>query len=80
MSEQIKFFQNVQTYVDQAAAYTKFSKGLLHQIKACNAVYRINFPVKIKDEIRVIEAYRVQHSHQNAHKRRYSIQRYGGPR
>ncbi len=63
MSEQIKFFQNVQTYVDQAAAYTKFSKGLLHQIKACNAVYRINFPVKIKDEIRVIEAYRVQHSH-----------------
>ncbi len=63
MSEQIKFFQNVQTYVDQAASFTKFSKGLIEQIKLCNAVYRINFPVKIKDEIKVIEAYRVQHSH-----------------
>lgn len=63
MSENIKFFQNVQTYVDQAAAFTKYPKGLIEQIKICNAVYQINFPVKIKDEIRVIEAYRVQHSH-----------------
>lgn len=63
MSENIKFFQNVQTYVDQAAAFTKYPKGLIEQIKVCNAVYQINFPVKIKDKIRVIEAYRVQHSH-----------------
>jgi glutamate dehydrogenase (NAD(P)+) len=63
MSENIKFFQNVQTYVDQAAAFTNFPKGLIEQIKACNAVYQINFPVKIKDKIEVIEAYRVQHSH-----------------
>ncbi len=58
-----KFFQNVQTYVDQAAAHTKHPKGLIQQIKACNAVYQINFPVKIGNEIQVIEAYRVQHSH-----------------
>lgn len=64
MSEvQIKFFQNVQTYVDQAAEFTDFPKGLLEQIKVCNSVYQINFPVKIKDKIKVIEAYRVQHSH-----------------
>ena len=63
MSEQNKFFQNVQTYVDQAAAFTNFPKGLIDQIKACNAVYQINFPVKIGDRIEVIEAYRVQHSH-----------------
>ena len=63
MSEQVKFFQNVQTYVDQAAGFTKFPKGLIEQIKVCNAVYQINFPVKIKDKIQVIEAYRVQHSH-----------------
>jgi glutamate dehydrogenase (NAD(P)+) len=63
MSENIKFFQNVQTYVDQAAAFTKYPKGLIEQIKVCNAVYQINFPVKIKDKIQVIEAYRVQHSH-----------------
>jgi glutamate dehydrogenase (NAD(P)+) len=60
---QIKFFQNVQTYVDQAASHLKYTKGLIDQIKACNAVYQINFPVKIGDEIQVIEAYRVQHSH-----------------
>lgn len=63
MSNENKFFQNVQTYVDQAASLTKFPKGLIEQIKACNAVYQINFPVKIGDEIQVIEAYRVQHSH-----------------
>lgn len=60
---QIKFFQNVQSYVEQAAKHTSLSEGLLQQIKECNAVYKINFPVKIKNEIKVIEAYRVQHSH-----------------
>ncbi len=63
MSIESKFFQNVQTYVDQAALYTKFPKGLIDQIKTCNAVYQINFPVKIGNEIQVFEAYRVQHSH-----------------
>jgi glutamate dehydrogenase (NAD(P)+) len=64
MSEQIQFFENVQTYVDQAAAYTKFPKGLIEQIKVCNAVYRIRFPIKRNNgTIEVIEAYRVQHSH-----------------
>lgn len=48
MSEQTKFFQNVQFYVDQAAGFTGLSKGLIEQIKVCNAVYQINFPVKIK--------------------------------
>lgn len=63
MSQQIKFFENVESYVDQAAVFTGLPKGLIEQIKVCNAVYQINFPVKIKDEIKVIEAYRVQHSH-----------------
>jgi len=35
----------------------------LEQIKQCNAVYRMFFPVKIGDKIEVIKAYRVQHSH-----------------
>ena len=64
MSEQIQFFENVQTYVDQATGFTKFPKGLIEQIKVCNAVYRIRFPIKKNDgSIEVIEAYRVQHSH-----------------
>jgi glutamate dehydrogenase (NAD(P)+) len=59
----MSFFSDVQSYVDKAGAYTKLHKGLLDQIKACNSVYQINFPVKIGNEYKVIEAYRVQHSY-----------------
>lgn len=57
------FYESVQKYFDNAAQHTGLPTGLLEQIKVCNAVYRINFPVKIGDEVKVIEAYRVQHSH-----------------
>jgi glutamate dehydrogenase (NAD(P)+) len=64
MSEPVtSFYDSVQMYFDEAAKYTGLPEGLLNQIKVCNAVYKIYFPVKIKDEVRVIEAYRVQHSH-----------------
>src|SRR5437868_6877191 len=48
---------------DKAAKFTSWDKGILEQIKACNSVYRMKFPVRIGDNIEVIEAYRVQHSH-----------------
>lgn len=57
------FYQSVQNYFDNAAQHTGLHQGLLDQIKACNAVYRMHFPVKIGNEYKVIEAYRVQHSH-----------------
>jgi glutamate dehydrogenase (NAD(P)+) len=57
------FFQSVETSFDKAAKFTKWEKGILEQIKACNAVYRMKFPVRIGNNIEVIEAYRVQHSH-----------------
>lgn len=57
------FYQSVQDYFDRAAIHTGLHQGLLSQIKACNAVYQMYFPVKIGNEYRVIEAYRVQHSH-----------------
>ena len=57
------FYEHVENYVDAAAAHTKMPKGLIGQIKACNSVLQIRFPVKIGNEYRVIEAYRVQHSH-----------------
>jgi len=57
------FFESVGKSFDKAASYTKWDDGLLEQIKACNAVYRMRFPVKMDDgTISVIEAYRVQHS------------------
>jgi glutamate dehydrogenase (NAD(P)+) len=65
MSEsQYSFFGAVEKSFDKAAKFTKWDPGILEQIKACNAVYRMRFPVKRDDgKIDVIEAYRVQHSH-----------------
>jgi glutamate dehydrogenase (NAD(P)+) len=57
------FFQSVEKSFDKAAQFTKWEHGLLEQIKACNSVYQMRFPVKRDDgSIEVIEAYRVQHS------------------
>ncbi|MEO8404284.1 MAG: Glu/Leu/Phe/Val dehydrogenase [Chitinophagaceae bacterium] len=65
MSEtQYSFFGAVEKSFDKAAVFTKWDPGILEQIKACNAVYRMRFPLKRDDgKIDVIEAYRVQHSH-----------------
>ncbi len=59
----LSFSDSVSYYFDKAAPFTGASQGLLGQIKACNSIYKMNFPVKWGDEVRVIEAYRVQHSH-----------------
>ncbi len=67
--KQISFYQSVENFFEKAARYTGLEKGILDQIKTCNAVYAIKFPVKVtnprtkKREVKVIEAYRVQHSH-----------------
>jgi glutamate dehydrogenase (NAD(P)+) len=65
MSEKhYSFFGAVERSFDKAAKYTKWDKGILEQIKECNAVYQMRFPLKRDDgSIEVIEAYRVQHSH-----------------
>lgn len=61
--EHYSFFQGVERNFDKASTFTRFESGILEQIKACNSVYRIKFPVRIGEKIEVIEAYRVQHSH-----------------
>jgi glutamate dehydrogenase (NAD(P)+) len=62
MSE-YSFFGAVEKSFDKAAQFTTWDPGILEQIKQCNAVYRMHFPVKIGDKVEVIKAYRVQHSH-----------------
>lgn len=60
---QLSFYESVQSFFDKAAVHTGLPQGLLDQIKVCNAVYRMKFPVKINGSVKVVEAYRVQHSH-----------------
>src|SRR5450432_3715619 len=62
IQNEYKFFEAVEKSFDKAALYTSWDPGILEQIKQCNAVYRMFFPVKIGDKIEVIKAYRVQHS------------------
>lgn len=62
-AHEYSFFNSVERSFDKAAKFTKFDKGLLEQIKACNSVYQMRFPVNIRGQVQVIEAYRVQHSH-----------------
>ena len=61
--QEYSFFGAVERSFDKAAAFTNWDPGILEQIKQCNAVYRMHFPVKVGDKIEVIKAYRVQHSH-----------------
>ena len=61
--QEYRFFDAVLASFDKAAKFTSWDPGILEQIKLCNSVYRMHFPVKIGDKIEVIKAYRVQHSH-----------------
>jgi glutamate dehydrogenase (NAD(P)+) len=63
VSDTYNFYDSVTKSFDKAARFTSWDLGILEQIKVCNSVYRMRFPVRIGDNIEVIEAYRVQHSH-----------------
>ncbi|MCC5904689.1 MAG: Glu/Leu/Phe/Val dehydrogenase [Balneolaceae bacterium] len=59
-----KFFDQVNRAFDKAAAYTRFDAGLLSQMKSCNDVLHITFPLERDDgSIEVIHGWRVEHSH-----------------
>ncbi len=58
------FFQQVNLNFDRAAQFTDYPPGLLEQVKICNSVCHMTFPLKRDDgEIEVIHAWRAEHSH-----------------
>lgn len=63
MSQQINLFDQVNKNFDKAAAILNYPKGLMKQIKICNSVYHITFPLKRDDgTIEAIHAWRAEHS------------------
>ncbi|HEY5565199.1 MAG TPA: Glu/Leu/Phe/Val dehydrogenase dimerization domain-containing protein, partial [Rhodothermia bacterium] len=57
------FFAQVNRLFDKAAAKLDYPRGLLRQIKICNSVYHMTFPLKRDDgSIEVIHAWRAEHS------------------
>ncbi len=59
-----KFFAQVNKAFDKAAKLSRFDKGLLSQIKICNTVLHVTFPLRRDNgNIEVIHGWRVEHSH-----------------
>jgi glutamate dehydrogenase (NAD(P)+) len=56
-------FENVNIQFDRAARVVRLHPGLLHQIKVCNNVYSVQFPIKRGKDYMIIEGYRAEHSH-----------------
>ncbi len=59
-----RFFEDVNTNFDRAAPYVDAEPGLLEQIKRCNSVYHVTFPIKKDDgTIETVHGWRAEHSH-----------------
>jgi len=63
MSDEVKFFQQVELSVDEASKYMDFSKDLLEVVKENKSLIHLKFPIERDDgSIEVIDAWRSQHS------------------
>ncbi|GAA3952992.1 Glu/Leu/Phe/Val dehydrogenase [Hymenobacter algoricola] len=65
-NEQVKgkeFYESVLQFYDHAASFSKLDPGIIAQIRACNSIYKVNFPVEVDGHVQVFEGIRVQHSH-----------------
>ncbi|GAA4001248.1 Glu/Leu/Phe/Val dehydrogenase [Hymenobacter fastidiosus] len=65
-NEQVKgkdFYESVLQFYDRAASFSKLDPGIIAQIRACNSIYKVNFPVEVDGHVQVFEGIRVQHSH-----------------
>lgn len=57
-----KLLSDVQSYFSKAIDFTDHDPGLLQQIKHCNGIHKVRFPIKVNDKVETFEGIRVQHS------------------
>ena len=62
VQREMTFLESVDANVSRAAALLDLPPGLLQQIRECNVVYQLRFPVRIRGEIRVFRGWRAVHS------------------
>ncbi|HEU4402670.1 MAG TPA: Glu/Leu/Phe/Val dehydrogenase, partial [Candidatus Polarisedimenticolia bacterium] len=60
--EDLNLWNIVGRQFDKAAATMDLPDGLLRQIKACNAVYYVQFPVRFGDRYEMFQGWRAEHS------------------
>jgi glutamate dehydrogenase (NAD(P)+) len=59
----VPLLAQVNSYFDKAAAHFDYPAGLLQQIRVCNSVYRLAFPLQRDDgSLEVVHGWRAQHS------------------
>lgn len=63
ISPEPSFYQTVERNFNRAAAAVDYPVGILDQIKVCNSVIMVRFPVRIGTDVKVFTGWRVQHSH-----------------
>jgi len=61
-AEDLNLWNIVCRQFDRAAATLDVPEGLLKQIKACNAVYYVQFPVRFGDHYEIFQGWRAEHS------------------
>ena len=58
------FLAAVNAAVDRAATFTDHDPGLITQIKTCNVICEMHFPIRRDDgRLEIVDAWRAQHSH-----------------
>ncbi len=62
-SPSTSLYDNVNMQFDRAAEALRIHPGLLRQIRVCNNVYSVNFPIRRGKDYVLIEGFRAEHSH-----------------
>ncbi len=62
LAEDLNLNNIVSRQFDKAAAMLKLPEGLLKQIKVCNTVYMVQFPVRFGDKYEIFTGWRAEHS------------------
>lgn len=60
--EDLNLNRAVERQFDKAAATLHLPEGLLKQIKVCNTVYMVQFPVRFGDKYEIFQGWRAEHS------------------
>ncbi|MGI8784751.1 MAG: Glu/Leu/Phe/Val family dehydrogenase [Acidobacteriota bacterium] len=63
ISEDLNLNHIVDAQFESAAAHMKLSRGLLDQIKHCDNVFYVQFPIKYGNRYEMFQAWRAEHSH-----------------
>ena len=62
VASEVSFLDGINLMYDRAAGLLDLPPGLAEQIKQCNNVYQVRFPVRLADGIKVFTGWRAVHS------------------